>query len=444
MESERALNRNMIIEACASANREGRPLYLVILATKPCYIKLASLIHSLLQRGVPFLLIDTGQHYEAVLSNAKIEFEYHQSISVYLNIRGGLLSRTADLAHKLQWLANELVSAGLRQPPIPIVSGDTSTAALLPSLWYLLTGYRSVHVEAGLRSSGPEMSWEWQDLHRLLSQRETRWRRFRDDPFPEGIDTTLASVASDLLFAPVERNAKNLVEEGYDTEQIHVVGSLSADAVHLALSGDTSDVESGLSPELFNGKWLRVDIHRRENTTAERLRAIVHGVAQFSDNGAKVVLIRSNALDAALQRNAEEDLLQALRGHSGFVIHSLWPSYRDVIRFINSANCLGVFTDSGGLQEEANVLGIPCVTCRYSTDRPETVLESASNILLPPNSPNLIANGLQSVFSSDPARVWPDLDKHGLYGKNVGARIADILSQYVAPPAAKGAEIVFA
>lgn len=429
-------------QACASANRAGRPLYLLVLATKPCFIKLASLIHALRQRRVPFLLIDTGQHYEAALSKAKVEFAYEHLIGVHLNIRGGLLARTADLARKLQWLSKELQAAGLRQPPIPVVSGDTSTSAFLPQFWYLLTGYRSVHVEAGLRSYGPVMGWERCDLRRLLSQRQAKWSRFRDDPFPEGIDTSLASVASDLLLAPVPRNAKNLVDEGYDPHKIHIVGSLSADAARLALSGGTSETESRALSELSDGKWLRVDIHRRENMTPARLQAILHGVIKLSDSGLKVVLVRTNALDSALKRHAEAELLPDLRGRSNFIVQKLWASYLDVIRFIDSPNCLGIFTDSGGLQEETNVLGIPCVTCRYSTDRPETVLDGKSNILVPPENSDLVKTGLESVFSSDPARVWPGLGTE-LYGEKVGDRIAKIMSQYVPPSAAKGAEVVF-
>jgi UDP-N-acetylglucosamine 2-epimerase (non-hydrolysing) len=172
------------------------------------------------------------------------------------------------------------------------------------------------------------------------------------------------------------------------------------------------------------------------------LQAILRGVAGFSEGGVNVVLVRTNALDSALKRHPEADLLPALRGRTNFLVQNLWPSYLDVIRFLNSPNCLGVFTDSGGLQEETNVLGIPCVTCRYSTDRPETVLDGASNILLPPETPDLVKTGLEAIFSSDPTRIWPGLGKN-LYGGKVGDRIAKIMSRYVPPPAAKGAEVVF-
>jgi len=435
------LDPNLLRQAVASANGAGRPLFLVALATKPCYIKLASLVFALRSRKVPFLLVDVGQHYEFALTNAKEELAYHDLVGVHLGIRGGLVERSADLARKLQWLAGELRGAGLREPPIPVVSGDTSTAAYLPIFWYMLTGYRSVHVEAGLRASGPAEDWEWRGLEGLLLQRTTGWRRFRDDPFPEGIDTVLASVASDLLLAPVRRNAETLEREGYESQQVHIVGSLSADAVDLALERPESDDD--FRQALARDKWLRVDVHRRENMTRSKLRALIDGLAAYSDQGGKVVLIMTNALRAALEEYEMRPLLEDAERRHGLLVQNLWPSYLSVVHFLRSPNCLAVYTDSGGLQEEANVLGVPCITCRFSTDRPETVLDAESNILLPPANSDLVARGLGEILSSPPGRVWPGLQERKLYGERVGERIAELLDEYTPQPAAKGAELVF-
>jgi UDP-N-acetylglucosamine 2-epimerase (non-hydrolysing) len=429
-------------QAVASANEERRSLFIVCLATKPCYIKLASLVIALRRRKLPFLLLDTGQHYDPVLTSAGREFAYEHLIAASFHIRGGLLERTADLAEKLQWLATELHSAGLRQSPIPIVSGDTSTAALLPIFWYLLTGCRSVHVEAGLRSLGPPTKWQWEGLDHLLTQRSASWSRVRDEPFPESIDTTLASVASDLLLAPVQINSENLLREGYDAEQIRVVGSLSADAVELALGNEDLDPSSRIAADLSGGPWLRVDIHRRENTTPARLEAILRGVSMLSQQGCRILFIMTNAMRSALAHSEMKALLDNARRH-GVVIQDLWPSYLDVVRFMRSSSCLAIFTDSGGLQEEANVLGVPCITCRFSTDRPETVLDAATNILVPPANQELISRALEALLSAPPEKVWPGLKTRKLYQTSVGERIANILANYSPPHAAAGAEFIF-
>lgn len=431
----------LLKQAVASANSAGRPLFLLTLATKPCYIKLASLVLALRRREVPFLLVDAGQHYEFALTSAKEELAYQELVGAHLGIRGGLVERSADLAHKLQWLGGELRGAGLREPPIPVVSGDTSTAGFLPLFWYMLTGYRSVHVEAGLRSSGPAADWEWGGLDGLLRQRAAEWRRFRDDPFPEGVDTALASVASDLLLAPVRQNAETLEREGYDSQRVRIVGSLSADAVALALERPEADDDFRLA--LARDKWLRVDVHRRENMTPPKLRALIEGLSAYSDQGGKVVLIMTNALRAALEEYGMRPLLEDAERRHGLLVQDLWPSYLSVVHFLRSPNCLAVYTDSGGLQEEANVLGVPCITCRFSTDRPETVLDGESNLLLPPATSELVARGLGEILSAPPGRVWPGLPGRKLYGERVGEQIAELLGEYTPSPPAKGAELVF-
>lgn len=433
----------LVERGIASANRSGHPLFLIILATKPCYIKLASLVFAFKQRDIPFLLVDAGQHYEPVLTGASAEFDYRDSISAYLSINGDLVGRTADLAIKLRWLANELRAHGLRVPPIPIVSGDTSTAAVVPLFWYLLTGLRSVHIEAGLRSLGPDLTWESHEIDYLLGQRRGPWKKFRDEPFPEGIDTTVASVASDLLFAPVSRNAENLISEGYDPAKIHVVGSLSADAVRIASASFRRESMHERYSELAEGAWLRVDIHRRENMIPERLAAVLRGVTRYADDGNRVAFVITNALRTAVKEHGFEHLMDDLKRSRGVVVQDLWDSYFDVIGFIQSPNCLGVLTDSGGLQEEANILGVPCITCRFSTDRPETILEAESNILLPPVNAALIKQGLDNYLSLHPQKVFPKLKEQNLYGEDVATRIVQVLTEYSPPLPARGAELIF-
>src|SRR5215213_2212877 len=298
--------------AVDSANRQGRPLYVIVLATKPCYIKLASLIFALKDHQIPFLLVDTGQHYQPVLVNVRMEFVYQHLIAVYLSIRGDLIQRTVDLGHKLQWLNEQLRIAGLCEPAIPVVSGDTSTAAFMPIFWYLVTGLKSVHVEAGLRSSGPETEWTWEGLDHLLSQRQSKWSRFRGEPFPEALDTILASTVSDLMLAPVKRNAENLVHEGYDPMTIHLVGSLSADAVDLAITRDLEDTRERILDRIPDGKWLRVDLHRRENMSFAKVKAILEGLARFSELGGRVLLVNTNAFRAAVTKYNLVDLLQSI------------------------------------------------------------------------------------------------------------------------------------
>jgi UDP-N-acetylglucosamine 2-epimerase (non-hydrolysing) len=93
-------------------------------------------------------------------------------------------------------------------------------------------------------------------------------------------------------------------------------------------------------------------------------------------------------------------------------------------------NCLAIHTDSGGLQEEANILGVPCMTCRYSTDRPETILDRRSNLLIPPDSSGLVYQGITHCLESGNDGPCSELGQ-SLYGDQVAAAIVDHLANIV-------------
>lgn len=410
------------------ANHQKRPLFLIIIATKPCFIKLASLILACSQNSIPFLAIETGQHYDPELTNAKNDLKYQQLIAIFFNIRGSLLTRNKDLIRSVQWLTDLLQAEGLTQQALPVISGDTSTAGLLPIFWYLTTGIRSIHVEAGLRSSAPELDWKLTPSECFAQQKKASWFQQPDEPFPEGIDSCLASVGSQLFFAPVAYNYDNLMREGYSATCIITVGSLSSDAVKLA-QGIVPEVSIfKIFPFLTEAQWLRVDLHRRENLTLEKIIALLNGLGQYSRQGGKVVLVLSNALKSAISYFKLHDLLENKIRKDGLKITELWPSYLHVIEFIGSKQCLGILTDSGGLQEEACILNVPCLTLRFSTDRPETVLDTEGNLLLPPINEEFISRGIAQYFSQ--STRLKNTKSSTIYGEDVGKKIAATLMEF--------------
>lgn len=436
------LDETMIRTAIARSNATGRPLFLIVLATKPCYIKLASLIFACRENALSFIVVESGQHYEAILTGASRELGYEDLIAVSLDIRGSLLEQAAQLARKIGALGEWLRQWGARRPVVPVVSGDTATAAFFSQFWYLGQGTRAVHVEAGLRSVRPVIPGDWERIADITRQAERPWQPERDEPFPEGIDTVLASVASHLLLAPVARNVDNLVREGYPLEQIRRVGSLSSDAVRQALAKRETASIFKKYPRLGSGCWLRVDLHRRENMIPSRLKAVLGALARLCADGLLVVLIRTNALQSAIRQYRLLPLLEEAQ-RCGLWVQDLWPSYIDVVTFLSSPYCLAVYTDSGGLQEETHILGVPCLTCRFSTDRPETILDARTNLLLPPYSIEFIYKGVLSILASDKDEIWPDLDGEHLYGNEVGHCIATILAEYEPPEPLPGARLAY-
>ncbi len=412
-----------------TAQTQGLPVYLLVIATKPCYIKLASLVKVLRERQVPTLIVDAGQHYDEVLTHAAQDFDYVDEIDIYLEIRGSLLGRTANLATQIECLHTYLSAQGDAAAAtrfIPVVSGDTSTSATLPVFWYFQTGIRAIHVEAGLRSLSPFLQGQPVTVEAMLNQAQSEWRAVLDEPFPEQVDSRLTSVTSSLLLAPVTRNRDNLVREGYAPDTIRLCGSLSADAVRLAMAWEPDGKLDALHPDLALQRWLRVDIHRRENMLPNRLNAVIDALCQLAQQGLPIIFILTNQFCFADQRHPEQQFQQRLL-RSGVRCHPMWPSYRDVMAFLRSSNCLAIYTDSGGLQEEANILGIPCMTCRYSTERPETILDCSTNLLIPPDSAGLVYRGIEYCLENGQRTVWRNLGQN-LYGQQVAASIVDHMS----------------
>jgi UDP-N-acetylglucosamine 2-epimerase len=416
-------------EAIEKAMDLKRPLYLPIIATKPCFIKMASLIQSMATRDIPFLLANSNQHYDHLLTAQIGEFGYKERIGVNLYSNGNDFNERITTMCQSVTAFLSLISAYTEKPDIiPIVSGDTFSAGILPQLFYFSTGIRSVHIEAGLRSYGPSNKEVWLEED-FLCQAQWDWSRYVNDPFPEGMDSRLASISSELLLAPVERNRGNLICEGYDPENIVVTGSLSHDAVQLMRKYAVTDDFLDRYPFIARKKWLRVDLHRRENLVPDKLIAVLKGMAKLSRAGMNLFLMRSNAMVAAIRHFGLEEQLRRTES-AGVVICDLWPSYLDVISFMLSDHCLGLYTDSGGLQEEAHILGVPCLTLRFSTDRPETILDAQGNLLLPPVSEDFIYNNVLRAVGK-PCRInRKEPDSFTIYGRNVADLIVEKLKDF--------------
>jgi UDP-N-acetylglucosamine 2-epimerase (non-hydrolysing) len=120
------------------------------------------------------------------------------------------------------------------------------------------------------------------------------------------------------------------------------------------------------------------------------------------------------------------DKLSRLNERDNFLLTEVWQKYAHVIEFLESGKCFAELTDSGSMQEELNEISrVACLTCRFSTDRPETVFDSQSNILVPPMSKEWIVETVDHVYNSDEIRKKMANAKK-LYGRNVGEKIAKI------------------
>ena len=396
------------------AKKRSSPILSIVIGTKPDFYKQAPLVVEAIKEKIPVFVIDTGQHFDELIGFGIKEFELQNSVACNLQIRGDLMEKASELIIKFGSFGRYCTNHyGLDSQLLPIVHGDTLVAGIAPLAWVFGMGQKVGQNEAGLRSMSPRAMKNlkiFEDPDKLTiekfinAQFEGKWFLAREEPFPEQIDTWICSAGTQYFFAPTQLNKDNLVREGYPEEFIHVVGNSVVDAIDLKRKAVRSNESIfNIYPKLEYGEWIRIDIHRRENLTPHRFHSIVKGIVSLvKDTEHKVVLVMLNATKSALDTYGIDEKLQVLAKEypDKFIITPLWKEYAHVIEFLDSGHCWAELTDSGSMQEE--LLYFPDVlslTVRLNTDRPETVFDAKSNVLVPPVNPNWISSIVKEAFN---------------------------------------------
>ncbi len=311
-----------------------------VFGTRPEIIKLTPVIRAFDGFGVNPLLVHTGQHYDYEMSRIFLEELGLDGINYHLEVGSGTQAEQTGKA--MMGIERVLMK---EEPDVTIVQGDTNTV-LAGALASVKLGIPVAHVEAGLRSF--------------------------DRTMPEEINRTLADHASEVLFAPTEEAKRNLEREGI-TENVHVVGNTVVDAV--LQNADMAEEKSGILErlQLEPKGYVLVTAHRAENTDRrENLEKLVDILKNLPIKAVYPMhpRTRSRLMEFGLMDKAEaiENLL---------VTKPL--GYLDFLRLERNAKF--IMTDSGGIQEEAITLNVPCLTLRYNTERPETV-KAGGNVLV--------------------------------------------------------------
>jgi UDP-N-acetylglucosamine 2-epimerase (non-hydrolysing) len=304
----------------------------LVAGTRPNFMKIAPVRRALARRGVAVRLIHTGQHVEASMSAVFFRDLELPDPDVALAQGGG--SHAEQTASVLVGVEADLAA---HRPDLAVVVGDV-TSTLAAALAAAKLGVPVAHVEAGLRA--------------------------HDWTMPEEINRVLTDRIADLLFCPSRDAEENLVAEGVPPGRLAFAGNVMIDSLYAALARRTNVVSRfGLRPRGYGVATL----HRPANVdTAESLAATLDALAAIA---ARLPLIfpvhprtvaRATALGFAARFNAVPNLkpIQPL-------------GYDDFVTLMSDARL--VATDSGGIQEETTVLGVPCLTLRSSTERPVTV-----------------------------------------------------------------------
>lgn len=396
----------------------------IVPAAKPCFYKLWSIMHEAEKKRIPYIILNPGQHYDETLGYGLKEFNFEDKVAINLNIRGDLTQKSAELFLKTKQVYEYLNKNFPNINMVPYINGDTIVVGVLPVAWLFSSNRKSIHGEAGLRSMAPD--YFKKQLEADFSVEELcekqffgKWSLMRNEPFPEQWDTFVGSAAAQYFFAPLELNKDHLVREGYPEKDVFVTGNTVVDAVNLKRKEKPEHSIFGEYPKLEKGEWLRVDIHRRDNITEQRFKSIINGVVDLVNSGINVAFIELTATQKALEfYKLRDKLVELSKKNENFLFTPLWKEYGHVIEFIESEKCWGILTDSGSMQEEMNEIGKPCLTCRFSTDRPETVFIAHSNILVPPTSGEVISKIVKNVHDRE---IMTKTKK--IYGEEVGKNI---------------------
>ncbi len=413
-------------------------LHVVLIATKPDIIKQIPLFKELAKRGHSTILVHTGQHYDQNLSGGMLA-EFGVEPDINLNVRGSMHQVVAQIIERFGDLLGELKQRG--KTVIPYVHGDTTTAMAASNAAYC-QGFSSVHIEAGIRTLTPKYSesairnWQLATSYKQTTDDIAQWRTFlldqqnwergSQEPFPEQFNTRCAEAATGLHLAPVPLVQEFLRDEGYAMDRVFVVGNSVVDATNEALSRAKDSTIFEKYPLLRDGNFARFCIHRRENCLSEkRFRAIYDAMKAVILSGRTVLLISMIQTNLAFERfGLKEDIEDLAKRYPNFILSPVWEEYGDVIAAMNRASvCV---TDSGSMQEEMNVLGIPCVTLRFGSDRSESIM-AGGNIIAPPVNASLIEAIINYAWDNEEMRSAPKI-----YGENVSTKCVDVLEKVLA------------
>ncbi len=174
---------------------------------------------------------------------------------------------------------------------------------------------------------------------------------------------------------------------------------------------------------LKNGDFVRFCVHRRENCGSDRRFLAIYGaMKELIEEGRGVLLISLFQTEEALKRlGLKEEVEKLVSSHPNFIYSPVWPKYGDVIAAMrNAAVCA---TDSGSMQEEMNVLGVPCVTLRFGSDRSESAM-NGGNIIAPPVSSHIVKESILYSWKNEKMRQAPKI-----YGGGVSEKSIDVVEK---------------
>lgn len=354
----------------------------IIAGARPNFVKIAPLIHAIQKahdtgQKLTYRLVHTGQHYDHRMSASFFEELNIPHPDVNLGAGGG--SQAEQTAAIMVAFEKELIT---HPADLVIVVGDvTSTMACSIVAKKLQT--KVAHIEAGIRS----------------------W----DLSMPEEINRMVTDALTDLYFTTSEVANQNLRNAGVPYEKIHFVGNIMIDTL-------LTNMPRFRKPEFFDsmrlasGNYLVLTMHRPANVDeAEKLKLLMHEI-----------LTHSNNLPVIFPIHPRTAKIFADLGIAAPHLHIVEPlGYLEFNYLVRHSKA--VITDSGGITEETTVMGIPCITIRDNTERPETCTIGTNELI--GTNPQAIKPALETLFSGQ----WKKGGIPELWDGHTAERIVKVL-----------------
>ena len=346
---------------------QGNMLIDIIAGARPNFMKIAPIIKEIekaneasgekkeSQNFLEYRLIHTGQHYDRNMSGAF--FEQLGIPEPHMNLESGSGTQAAQTGRIMERYEEVLMK---RKSDLCIVVGDV-TSTMACSITAKKMGVKVAHVEGGIRS--------------------------RDWTMPEEINRVATDSITDFFFTTSEVANTNLSHEGVSGDRIFFVGNTMIDTL---LANLDRLEKPGVVDEqnLQEGRYFVMTLHRPANVDEEnKLKELIENIAQGVQEEKIVFPVHPRT----------RKILDGLGISHPSLIYTDPLGYLQFIWLVKHARA--VITDSGGITEETTVLGIPCLTLRDNTERPETITEGTNELI--GTNPEAVKPALQRLMSGN-------------------------------------------
>lgn len=319
-----------------------------VVGARPNFMKVAPIMEEMTRcGGFEQHLVHTGQHYDTKLSKVFFEELGLPKPDIDLNVGSG------SHAEQTGRVMIELETVLQREPPdLVVVVGDVNST-LAASITAAKLGIRIAHVEAGLRSF--------------------------DRTMPEEINRVATDAIADLLFTTEPSANENLLREGVSQDKIFFVGNVMIDTLlKFREQASCSDVLERL--QLSPAEFAVLTLHRPSNVDRpEQLQMLGKIIARIAERIPVVFPCHPRTRKQFQMLGMQDGFRQPGAAYRSGIVLTQPLGYVDFLHLMSRAKF--VLTDSGGIQEETTILGIPCLTLRANTERPVTLWEGTNTLV---------------------------------------------------------------